>query len=154
MKVAMESLEQREKRLNWYHEYYLKNIDKIKEKNMNYHRKHRSKIIKRLRKYYEDNKEEMNKYHRGQTAKIKLEVLLYYSRNKNKPICARCNWDDIRALSIDHIKGGGNKHFKTINKFGNSFYRWIISQGYPKGFQVLCMNHQWVKRSENGEVHK
>lgn len=54
----------------------------------------------------------------------------------------------MACLSIDHIKGGGNKHLKLIK--GN-LYNWLIKNNFPTGFQTLCMNCQFIKRYENNE---
>src|SRR3989304_5351132 len=94
---------------------------------------------------------------------LKLEILHHYSHDLK---CIRCGFSDIRSLSIDHIKGNGNKHRKEIgigNFYGNkhrkeigigNFYQWIKKNNFPKGFQVLCFNCQWIKRDENNEVNK
>lgn len=65
-------------------------------------------------------------------------------------VCKRCGFDDIRALSIDHVNGGGNKHRRELGKSatGSWFYRWLVKNGFPEGFQVLCMNCQFIKRHE------
>ena len=75
----------------------------------------------------------------------KRKVVEHYSKGTMK--CRRCGFSDIRALSIDHINGGGVKHIRVI---GN-FYSWLINNNFPPGFQVLCMNCQWIKRAENNE---
>lgn len=82
--------------------------------------------------------------------KLRIDVLSRYSP---KLICQRCGYKDIRALSIDHINGGGTKH---SNELGGSFglYRFLIKNNFPKGYQVLCMNCQYLKRTENNEYSK
>jgi len=35
-----------------------------------------------------------------------------------------------------------------MTKRGSRFYYWLRRQGYPEGYQTLCMNCQWIKRSE------
>ncbi len=79
--------------------------------------------------------------------KAKLQAIRAYSPQL---ICQwpRCNFSDLRALSIDHIKGGGKKHIKEI---GWNFYFWLRKNNYPSGFQVLCMNHQKIKQYVNKE---
>ena len=82
----------------------------------------------------------------------KLTVMKHYSNN-DEPFCYRCNFKDIRALSIDHIKGGGGLHKEKLGKKGGrQFYRWLINNNFPNGYQVLCFNCQWIKRAENGEA--
>lgn len=66
-------------------------------------------------------------------------VFSYYD---NK--CAKCGETDWRCLSIDHVNGGGRRHKKQEGF--DSIYRWLLQQGFPQGFQLLCMNCQWKKR--------
>jgi hypothetical protein len=74
----------------------------------------------------------------------KILVLTHYGNSKCA--CVHCGYTDIRALSIDHIKGGGTQHCISLNKHGDGFYLWLVRQGFPEGYQTLCMNCQWVKR--------
>lgn len=63
------------------------------------------------------------------------------------------NCSDIRCLTIDHINGGGTKE-REKNKIpsGQAFYTWLKKNGYPDGYQVLCMNCQFIKRITSGEL--
>ena len=79
----------------------------------------------------------------------KRSVLGYYSHTQ-KPTCVRCGFDDIRALSIDHINGGGHQ-MRTQDKKHNQIYKWLKDNDYPSGYQTLCMNCQFIKRFEKGE---
>ena len=80
---------------------------------------------------------------------LKLEVLSHYSPDLK---CGSCGFSDVRSLSIDHIKGNGTKHRKEIGNV--DFYQWIKKNNFPKGFQVLCFNCQWIKRVEDNEVNR
>ena len=80
--------------------------------------------------------------------KKKLGILLHYSNGSMK--CAFCGFDDIRALSIDHIDGGGAPHRRMT---GNDVYGWLKRNGFPEGYQVLCANCQWIKRQVNRECY-
>ncbi len=73
----------------------------------------------------------------------KETVLTYYG--KGKLACVLCGFTDTRALSIDHINGDGAAHRKT---FKGSLYNWLIKHKYPAGFRTLCMNCQWITKSE------
>lgn len=69
--------------------------------------------------------------------------------------CCRCGFSDLRALSIDHISSNGADHRKSIGKMATlKFYDYLIANDFPKGYQVLCMNCQWIKRHENNEFRK
>jgi hypothetical protein len=84
--------------------------------------------------------------------RLKEDVLTHYGRGKLA--CVKCGFSDIRALSIDHINGGGNKERKKLKIGGRPFYSYLKASNYPEGYQTLCMNCQWIKRVENNEIHK
>jgi len=77
---------------------------------------------------------------------IKERVFLHYG--KGEMACVRCGFNNIRALSIDHVDSKGQ-----IGKrlHGNLLYQWLEKMNYPDGFQTLCMNCQWIKRVEEKE---
>lgn len=83
--------------------------------------------------------------------RVKLLVLKYYGNGKLA--CVKCGFTDDRALTIDHINGGGSRHIKglKLQRGGSSFYHWLIKNNYPVGYQTLCMNCQLIKRFENKE---
>jgi len=56
--------------------------------------------------------------------------------------CACCGINDLDVLSIDHINGGGRKQHQ---KEGPLRYNKLRRQGYPEGYQVLCMNCNQAK---------
>ena len=101
-----------------------KNIEKRRQYYRDYHRANRERIIKRQRNY---------------RVKLRLEVLSHYSNGELK--CDCCGERQIEFLTIDHIKGDGAKHRKTIGATGGmKIYLWLRKQGYPKGYRVLCYN--------------
>ena len=75
---------------------------------------------------------------------IKVEVLTHYGNGRLE--CVQCGFNDARGLCIDHINGGGRKHFAEIHRYGNSFYKWLKDNNYPTGFQTLCCNCNMIKR--------
>lgn len=87
--------------------------------------------------------------------KIRDKTIGYYSHYEYR--CARCGFSDRRTLSIDHINSNGAKERRTLsqwNQGGYNFYNHLIKGNYPSGYQVLCMNCQWIKRHENKEYAK
>lgn len=67
---------------------------------------------------------------------FRLEVFGQYGGR-----CACCGEDRHQFLALDHINGNGNEERrKTGRNGGQAFYRWLRSQGYPSGYQVLCHN--------------
>jgi len=59
-----------------------------------------------------------------------------------------CDWTDPRVLQLDHIEGGGGIQRRTIGM--HKLYR--QARDNPIGFQLLCANHNWIKRHLNNET--
>lgn len=79
--------------------------------------------------------------------KIKLEVLSHYTNDTF--CCSKCDCKDIRCLSLDHINGDGADHRREIGK--KSLDEWAKKNNFPNTLQVLCMNCQFIKASEEKE---
>ena len=80
---------------------------------------------------------------------LKLEVLTHYG--VGGCTCVNCGFSDIRALCIDHIEARVKINRLEKRRAGNSLYRWLRDNKYPKGFQTLCMNCNFIKSQENNE---
>ena len=65
--------------------------------------------------------------------------------------CVRCGYDNVKALSIDHINGRTLREPTKRKINGVGMYLWLIREGFPDGYQTLCMNCQFIKRIENQE---
>ena len=72
--------------------------------------------------------------------------------NKLGSKCVWCGFSDLRALQIDHIKGGGHQERKKITNT-NAFYQKVIDSVDTKEgvYQLLCANCNVIKRIENEE---
>ncbi len=99
---------------------------------------------KSIKKYYSE--AEKKKGDKILQEEKRMKVLIHYSGNP--PKCARCGFSDVRALTIDHIVGGGGKHRREIHR---RIENWIIDNNFPEGYQVLCMNCNLIKKLENKE---
>lgn len=67
--------------------------------------------------------------------------------------CVRCGFDDLRALQIDHVAGGGVKDRATRGNYSR-FLKDAL-QSFVRGenkYQILCANCNWIKKAENREV--
>lgn len=123
-------------------EYYHKNKDKF----IAYRIKNREKILEYCKRSREKNREHQNQMNQ----QVRIETLTYYG--KGELACVRCGYNDIRALSIDHIKGDG-KALRDLGELtGVALYRRLKNLGYPEGYQTLCMNCQFVKRDADKEA--
>lgn len=91
-----------------------------------------------MRKYYE-------KTHYSVTARIKLILELGGK-------CSNCGYSDIRALQLDHIKGGGTKERKKLSAY-SVYLKYLKNIGKTKKIlQILCANCNWIKIHENQET--
>jgi len=79
---------------------------------------------------------------------IKRLVLTHYGKD-GKPMCCwrGCRITNLDMLTLDHKNNdGGIKRDKGEQPFGKAIYSWVKNHLFPKEFQTLCWNHQWVKR--------
>ncbi len=75
---------------------------------------------------------------RRRHTKMRVRCLSHYSNGN--PKCSCCGEDKYEFLCIDHINGGGNKHRKEWRKNHGSLCHFLVSNGFPDGFRVLCHN--------------
>lgn len=116
------------------HKWYHSNKDRAAAVAKRYRENHREVVKARVRKNY---------------IKLKVEVLKHYASN-GWPKCVRCGFVDIRALTIDHIDGGGHQR-RATEGIGGGLYYWLKRNHFPTGYQTLCQNCQQIKRWENDE---
>ena len=79
---------------------------------------------------------------------VKTEVFSYYSKkisNSDIPICACCLYDDLRALTLDHIKGRMNVSPEEKQLGGVPLWKFVKAKGLPDGYQILCFNCNTMK---------
>lgn len=60
------------------------------------------------------------------------------------PVCSCCGEAHPECLTIDHVNNDGAAHRRELA--GKSIYKWLSEEGYPQGFQVLCMNCNFSKK--------
>ncbi len=132
-------------------EYRKKNTDTIKRKEKDRYLKDKEGRAISNKQYYENNKLRLVRSARDKRERQKLICLSHYSGG-NVPVCSHkfCNIMDVDMLTIDHIDDNGRKHRSTLsgNGTGEIIYRWLIKNGFPSGYQVLCWNHNVKKEYE------
>jgi hypothetical protein len=104
-----------------------------------YRKEHRSGLIELKKRWDEAHRQEAKEYQKAHRYDRKILVISQYGGK-----CACCGLDQIDALTIDHINGGGNKHRKEVGGT-NGLYKWLVQNNFPEGFQVLCSNCNLVK---------
>jgi len=69
----------------------------------------------------------------------KFCVIDYYSNGTMR--CECCGEVYIEFNTIDHPNGGGQAERRRIKRSpGRDFYAWLIKEGFPPGYRVLCFN--------------
>lgn len=136
-------------------EWIRNNKERCKARRKKYYEKERERYRENARKYYHANREERLKYnkeyqrHTQRNAKIKYDVMSHYG---HKCIC--CGESEIKFLTIDHINNDGSKFKGTSYRKGTGLYLWIIKNGYPSTFQILCWNCNCAKGLYGSCPHK
>lgn len=119
----------------------------LKEIGRDYRRRHPGQNTKRFLAWKERNPEKASELVRSSSrkyrARLKDAVMEAYSGQS--PCCACCGESHREFLAIDHVNGGGNKHRREIKVLGWNFYKWLVDNKFPSGFQVLCHNCNFAK---------
>jgi len=118
-----------------------------------WYKKNRAYAIEYNKQYQHNHKDRVANWRCNTNRKLKIKVLTFYGNGRCA--CSQCGEDRLACLSIDHINGGGHKHrnSKELARF-SSFYRWLHQQHYPLGYRTLCMNCQFIKKSNTLEREK
>lgn len=111
------------------------NIDEALRREQARREANRELFRERGRCWAQENKEQQVNYQRAYSADLLGQVLAHYGDR-----CACCGATE--QLTIDHINGDGNEHriqlFGSGKAAGRQFYRWLIRNGFPEGYQTLC----------------
>lgn len=110
------------------------------EYNAKYYQNHKDEILVRIRAWASANKDRKRVAASKLRREIKREVLGHYAGGDPKCVC--CGETILEFLTIDHLNGGGSRQREQLNCRRNtiSFFRWLRKNGYPSGYQTLCMN--------------
>ncbi len=109
--------------------------------------RHRPETRRRLNaEYRARHKDRLALEERGRRNALKEAALHRYGQR-----CARCGFEDARALQIDHVENDGaaeravlgGQHFS-----GWKFYAVLEKRGWPDGYQTLCANCNLIKYAE------
>ena len=93
-------------------------------------------------------------YQRQYRIRLRLKVFEGYGGAK----CKCCGETAYECLSIDHIENDGAAHRKALTgrnrNRGVDVLRRLAEDGFPPGFQVLCMNCNFAKKFNGVCPHK
>lgn len=100
-----------------------------------HHKNAESQKIK-MKEYRSENKEYFKRKGRERGVKNKLIAMTYYCNGK--PYCVGCGVENMEVLTLDHINEDGAEH-RRVESMGSTS-DWVVQNGLPSGFQVLCWN--------------
>lgn len=91
----------------------------------------------KIQKYVDENRESIRLRNRNLTKRYKTDVVNHYGGK-----CDCCGESRLEFMTLEHINGDGGKKRKNKEhpKTGYALYKWIIKNGYPTFFGILCYN--------------
>ena len=133
--------------------YRQAHAEALREAKRRYQAENREAVRERKRRYRQANAEAIREYqHHWQAANaeaVRVAQLRYYETIRTTvlghyspgppPCCACCGTTE--KLTVDHVDGNGTAHRMEVfgrNQAGVPFYRWLIAEDFPAGYQVLC----------------
>lgn len=129
----------------------------MSEADRRYYQKHKERIKAATNKYYKSHRDSICAKQAERNLSIKKLVLTKYGNGACS--CVTCGFDDIDCLTIDHTNNDGHWHRDVIDKpSGNVFYKWLVTNNFPEGYQTLCANCNLKKeierkRNRRGDNH-
>lgn len=63
-------------------------------------------------------------------------------------LCKCCSETEPTMLTIDHVNDDGSEHRREVGS--TNIYSWLVKNGFPEGFQVLCYNCNLSKHRNGG----
>jgi len=82
----------------------------------------------------------------------KVLGMLSLENGNDEPECFKCGFNDIRALHVDHVHGGGAIDYRKFRNNRPKYYRSMLD--HLEDFQILCANCNAIKLVENSEYTK
>lgn len=111
---------------------YFKNWQRVHHQRLTAEQKARK--LETNNRWREENKERVDKARRERYKNTKSKIIQHYGGK-----CECCGEHELVFLTIDHKDGNGAAHRREIGG-SNRFYSWLIKEGFPPGFRVLCFN--------------
>jgi hypothetical protein len=128
----MPTKEEYQQNIDYYRTY--RKTRECKETAARYYENNKQSLKDRRLRYYYRNREKLLEQQRDR----KLAVLTHYGNGRLA--CVVCGENDSDVLTIDHINNDGAYQRRNKLLMGSSFYRWLISNNFPVGYQTLCAN--------------
>jgi RNA polymerase-binding transcription factor DksA len=138
----------KEKQKEYYLNWYEKNKEIQREKGRKYYQENKEKRLLNTKEWCKKNPDKVRELSRKKNIKyrekgkikrreIKLKIINAYGGK-----CACCGENIPEFLTLEHIKGGGQKERKALrSKYScQSLYKKLINENFPSGYSILCFN--------------
>jgi hypothetical protein len=118
-----------------------------------WHIAHKGEAKERAAKWYKDNplptwSKEKREKGRANSRRYRMEwldvIIEHYGAK-----CVCCGEANKGFLTLDHINNDGSE-LRKVHGSGLRLYRWIMQNGYPDFFQILCYNCNFGRQRNGG----
>lgn len=89
------------------------------------------------KKYYD----KTNAWRKARRVEMRMKIVDGYGGK-----CSCCGESQWKFLTLDHPDGDGQKDRARYKNNLDQLYGWVINNGFPKEYRLLCMNCNWVRR--------
>lgn len=114
-----------------------KSRERLRQYAQEWYAANRDEVKRKVQEWAEQNPERRRRNSLAHYYRLQFEALSAYGG----PSCACCGESEPLFLTIDHANSDGAAHRKKLGFLGGArFYKWLRDNGWPKGFQVLCLN--------------
>jgi len=120
------------------------NRERYKANQLRWRQARRKELCEYTKRWNKANRERALAAQRACNKKLKDAAYAAYGGYR----CKCCGEDREQFLSLDHVNNDGAAHRKVIDR--RKLYKWLQREGYPPGFQVLCMNCNFGKARNGG----
>lgn len=105
-------------------DYYLRNKEKIKQKNREYYYRDLAKTRAMRAAYRGKNRDAAKERERIRAAALRLEMISAYGGK-----CNCCSESEPMFLELDHADGRGKQHREEIGRGSKNTYAWLKKEG-------------------------
>ena len=133
-----------QKEKEYQRQYRIRHAEHIRQAKQRYYQKHRRHLRALNVEYYKKYPEKWYEAGIKHREKLRYDVLSFYSNGQL--CCKHCGNKDYRVLVVDHINNDAAKDRRKFRSSGTHLYIWLRKRKFPKGFQVLCHNCNFLKQ--------
>lgn len=127
--------------------YYQKNKERFRERARLSYERNREQIIERSRKFSRENPDRQRIYRKRLRHKVMKEIFDLLGNQ-----CELCEEKEKFVLQVDHIHGGGNKHYRKSSASVSAYYKSLLESIKNKEgkYRLLCANCNLLEAVRKG----